>query len=204
MKKLKYAGILFLFLSLCYIGYYILSWNKLPNHRKFEKTTGISNSNFTRQIQVSSKKLEALLDSLNVPSVSIAIGVDNKIVWSEAIGYADLQNKIPATPKMALPWRRIARYCMSRYQPSCGTIATAPACKFLPGNGRIVHSQRPNSSISRVTGQIITRYCRPMGSGCNLILRAPFPVKPRRTCRRTSGTLSGRAKTGAKRNTWNG
>ncbi|WP_157983126.1 serine hydrolase domain-containing protein [Psychroflexus aestuariivivens] len=40
-----------------------------------------------------------LLDSLNVPSVSIAIGVDNKIVWSEAIGYADLDKKINATPK---------------------------------------------------------------------------------------------------------
>lgn len=99
MKKLKYTGILILFLSLCYFGYYLLSWEKLPNHRKYEKTTGISDSSYTEQIKISSKKLELLADSLNVPSVSIAIGVDNKIVWSEAIGYAELNNHIKATPK---------------------------------------------------------------------------------------------------------
>jgi CubicO group peptidase (beta-lactamase class C family) len=99
MKKIKYAGILILIISLCYFGYYLFSWDELPNNRKYEKTTGISDSNFNKQIQVSSKKLEILVDSLNVPSVSIAIGVDNKIVWSEAIGYADLNNKIKATPK---------------------------------------------------------------------------------------------------------
>lgn len=99
MKKLKYTGILILIISLCYFGYYLFSWDELPNNRKFEKTTGIFDSTFKEQIQVSSKTLEMLLDTLNVPSVSIAIGVDNKIVWSEAIGYADLQNKIPATPK---------------------------------------------------------------------------------------------------------
>jgi CubicO group peptidase (beta-lactamase class C family) len=99
MKKIKYTGIVTLLISLGYFGYYLFSWDELPNHRKFEKTTGISNSNFTDQIQVSSKKLEVLLDSLNVPSVSIAIGVDNKIIWSEAVGYADSNKKIKATPK---------------------------------------------------------------------------------------------------------
>ena len=99
MKKLKYTGIFILLLSLFYFGYYLLSWDKMPNNRKFEKTTAISDAIFKEQIKVSSKKLEMLVDSLNVPSVSVAIGVDNKIVWSEAIGYADLHNKINATPK---------------------------------------------------------------------------------------------------------
>lgn len=98
MKKLKYTGILVLLISLGFLGYYLSSWDELPNNRKYEKTTGISDSNFNEQIQVSSKKLEILVDTLNVPSVSIAIGVDNKIVWSEAIGNADLDNK-NATPK---------------------------------------------------------------------------------------------------------
>ena len=99
MKKLKYTGIFILLLSLFYFGYYLLSWGEMPNNRKFQKTTAISDTTFKEQIQVSSKKLEMLVDSLNVPSVSIAIGVDNKIVWSEAIGYAELHNKINATPK---------------------------------------------------------------------------------------------------------
>ena len=99
MKKLKYTGIFILLLGLFYFGYYLLSWDEMPNNRKFKKTTGISDTTFKEQIQVSSKKLEMLVDSLNIPSVSVAIGVDNKIVWSEAIGYADLHNQINATPK---------------------------------------------------------------------------------------------------------
>ncbi len=99
MKKLKYTGVFILILALFYFGYDLFSWDEIPNNRKFEKTIGISDSGFSEQIRLSSKKLEVLLDSLNVPSVSIAIGVDNKIVWSEAIGYADLDKKINATPK---------------------------------------------------------------------------------------------------------
>ena len=99
MKKLKYSGIFILIISLCYFGYYLFSWRELPNNRKYVKTTVESNSDFIKQIQLSSKKLEILVDSLNVPSASIAIGINNKIVWSEAIGYADLNNRIIATPK---------------------------------------------------------------------------------------------------------
>lgn len=99
MKKLKYTGIFILLLGLFFFGYYLLSWDEMPKNRKNEKTTAISDPAFKEQIQVRSKKLEMLVDSLNVPSVSVAIGVDNKIVWSEAIGYADLHNKINATPK---------------------------------------------------------------------------------------------------------
>jgi serine beta-lactamase-like protein LACTB, mitochondrial len=99
MKKLKYTGIFVLLIIVSYFGYYQLSWNELPNKGKYEKTIGLFDSTYNEQIQISSKKLEILLDSLNVPSVSIAIGVDNKIVWSEAIGYADLYNNVHATPK---------------------------------------------------------------------------------------------------------
>jgi CubicO group peptidase (beta-lactamase class C family) len=99
MKKLKYSAIFILIISLCYFGYYQLSWSKMPDNRILEKTTNISDSNFAEQIHLSSKTLERLIDSLGVPSVSVAIGIDNKIVWSEAIGYADLDNKVNATPK---------------------------------------------------------------------------------------------------------
>lgn len=99
MKKLKYTGIFILTISLCYFGYYQLSWNELPVKEKYEKTVGISDTAYNEQIQVSSKTLELLLDSLKVPSVSVAISVANQIVWSEAIGYAGLNNKIKATPK---------------------------------------------------------------------------------------------------------
>lgn len=99
MRKLKNIGILILLICICYLGYYLFSWDELPSNRKFEKKTEISDSFFNEQIQVSSKKLEILVDSLNAPSASVSVGVNNKIVWSEAVGYADLNNKIKATSK---------------------------------------------------------------------------------------------------------
>ena len=56
MKKIKHTGIFFLLLGLFYFGYYLLSWNEMPNNRKFQKTTAISDTTFKEQIQVSSKK----------------------------------------------------------------------------------------------------------------------------------------------------
>jgi CubicO group peptidase (beta-lactamase class C family) len=36
----------------------------------------------------------------NLPGLSIAVGVDGDVVWSEAFGWADLENKIPAAPNL--------------------------------------------------------------------------------------------------------
>ncbi|MGJ3236022.1 serine hydrolase domain-containing protein [Marivirga sp.] len=99
MKKIKYSGIFILLVILVYLVYYYVSWSHLPDRDNYDKTTGVFDSTFNEQIQISSKKLEILLDSLNVPSASIAIGVDNKIVWSEAIGYANIEKRLKATPQ---------------------------------------------------------------------------------------------------------
>lgn len=42
--------------------------------------------------------LARLRDSLAIPGLSVAVLVDGRIVWSEGLGFADLENRVPATP----------------------------------------------------------------------------------------------------------
>lgn len=40
----------------------------------------------------------AVLDEANLPGLSIAVGIDGAIVWSEGFGYADVELGVPVTP----------------------------------------------------------------------------------------------------------
>ena len=71
MKKLKFTGIFILILTLFYFGYYQLSWDEMPSRRRFERTTDVADSTFKEQIELSSKKLAKLLDSLKVDRKSV-------------------------------------------------------------------------------------------------------------------------------------
>ena len=42
------------------------------------------------------KILEKTHASLNSPSISAAVGIDNKIVWAKVLGFKDLENWVPA------------------------------------------------------------------------------------------------------------
>ena len=44
------------------------------------------------------QRLDAIRQMLKIPAMSCAIVKDQKVVWSKGFGYADLENKIPATP----------------------------------------------------------------------------------------------------------
>src|SRR5215471_19972310 len=43
------------------------------------------------------KTLDAIRDRLKIPAMSCALVKDQKVVWARGFGYADLENKIPAT-----------------------------------------------------------------------------------------------------------
>lgn len=40
---------------------------------------------------------QQLVDSLGLPGLSVAVGADGKIVWSEGFGWADIENRVPVT-----------------------------------------------------------------------------------------------------------
>ncbi len=101
MRILKRILIAFVALSALCATYYFLSWTELPADRIDIKTTSISDSSYTKEIEASSKAVKELILNLNAPSVSVAVGIDGKIIWSEAVGYSNLSKKIPATPATA-------------------------------------------------------------------------------------------------------
>jgi len=43
--------------------------------------------------------MRASLTEQNLPGLSVAVGVDNDIVWAEGFGWADLENQVPAAPE---------------------------------------------------------------------------------------------------------
>jgi CubicO group peptidase (beta-lactamase class C family) len=59
----------------------------------------VSDSEFSDEIATATNRLIRARDSLNVPSVSAAVGHEGKLIWNSAVGYADLEKRIPATPQ---------------------------------------------------------------------------------------------------------
>ena len=47
------------------------------------------------------KYLLSKMETLEIPSVSIAIAKNRDVIWSKGLGYADLEEKIPATTDTA-------------------------------------------------------------------------------------------------------
>lgn len=43
--------------------------------------------------------MRRLINDLNVPSASVAVAIDGKIIWAEAIGYSNIEKRIPANPQ---------------------------------------------------------------------------------------------------------
>lgn len=101
MRKLLRWIIGLAILPLIYFTYNFFSWATLPEKRLEARTIGIANETYRNEIDQASSELFNILTRLNVPSASVAVGVDGQIVWSEAIGYADVQKQIPATPQTA-------------------------------------------------------------------------------------------------------
>src|ERR1051325_4592302 len=44
------------------------------------------------------REAEALRQTLHIPGLSAAIVKDQKVLWTHGFGYADLENRVPATP----------------------------------------------------------------------------------------------------------
>src|SRR5215813_2215432 len=52
----------------------------------------------TQRIERFKQQLEAFRDRLKIPGLSAAIVEDGQVLWTEGFGYADVENRIPATP----------------------------------------------------------------------------------------------------------
>ena len=55
-----------------------------------------ASSNYSEAIAKSRDEIKMLMDA-GAPGVSIAVGVDDELVWAEGFGYADIENLVPVT-----------------------------------------------------------------------------------------------------------
>jgi len=56
-------------------------------------------ANFAASVAQSRQLVRNALHDQNLPGLSIAVGIDGKIVWAEGFGFADTENQIPVTPQ---------------------------------------------------------------------------------------------------------
>ncbi|NKB32770.1 MAG: serine hydrolase [Pseudomonadales bacterium] len=57
-----------------------------------------SSSNYSEAIEQARAQVEVLM-AAGAPGVSIAVGVDDELVWAEGFGYADIEHAISVTPQ---------------------------------------------------------------------------------------------------------
>ncbi|MDP1570055.1 MAG: serine hydrolase domain-containing protein [Vicinamibacterales bacterium] len=54
---------------------------------------------WARAVEASRRLADTAVVDGNLPGVSVAVGVGGEIVWAEGVGWADLEQRIPMTPK---------------------------------------------------------------------------------------------------------
>jgi len=53
---------------------------------------------YPQAVEQARGRVRALMVEKNLPGVSVAVGVDGRIVWAEGFGWADLEQRVPVTP----------------------------------------------------------------------------------------------------------
>ncbi|XP_069315323.1 serine beta-lactamase-like protein LACTB, mitochondrial isoform X2 [Eulemur rufifrons] len=57
---------------------------------------------FARAIESSRDLLHRIKDEVGAPGIVVGVSVDGKEVWSEGLGYADVENRVPCTPETVM------------------------------------------------------------------------------------------------------
>jgi len=100
LKKIIFISIATLFLFGTLLSLYNFSlWEPFNNDEKYPVTRSVSAIEHSEVIKRAEDRLIRARDSLHVPSISAAVGLAGNLIWSSAVGYADIENRIPATPK---------------------------------------------------------------------------------------------------------
>ncbi|XP_006831626.1 PREDICTED: serine beta-lactamase-like protein LACTB, mitochondrial isoform X2 [Chrysochloris asiatica] len=60
------------------------------------------NKRFARAIESSRDLLHRIKDEVGAPGIVVGVSVDGKEVWSEGLGYADVENRVPCKPETVM------------------------------------------------------------------------------------------------------
>ena len=100
MKRIIFITLAIFISSVALLGLYNYQlWHSFSEIETVPVSNAVSASEYADEIQVARERLISARDSLHVPSVSAAVGLRSELIWSSAVGYADLENRIPANPK---------------------------------------------------------------------------------------------------------
>lgn len=78
--------------------YYYSTWTKFPKST-YPVTHDLQDSNYSKQVNAAQKLLKGTAKRLGVPSFSIAIGHNGRVIWSASEGYSNMAAMSKATPK---------------------------------------------------------------------------------------------------------
>ena len=99
-KRLFLAGLVLLFVLACFAWQPMLptpfAWNDMPINIAKKKSIANKDSLWIAPITNAQDLLIDWQKKLNAPSLSVAIGHEGEVLWSEAVGYADIPNNILA------------------------------------------------------------------------------------------------------------
>ncbi|MEQ8469859.1 MAG: serine hydrolase domain-containing protein [Marinoscillum sp.] len=104
MRKYLICAVITVLCLLCYLLFepmfiYNFGWEPLTNDQK-SKSEVIHDSTFYRPILLTQKYLDDSI-ALKTPGLSVAVGINGKLVWSSTRGYADVETKKLVTPNTA-------------------------------------------------------------------------------------------------------
>ncbi|XP_028307328.1 serine beta-lactamase-like protein LACTB, mitochondrial isoform X2 [Gouania willdenowi] len=91
---------------------------------------------YSKAIKVSRELLERIKAEVGAPGMVVGVSVDGAQVWSEGIGYADLENRVPCTPQTVMRIASISKPLTSaaaaRLCEEGKLDLDAPVQKYLP------------------------------------------------------------------------
>lgn len=95
MKKFLKAGVISAFLLLCYYLFepvitWGFGWNALPEYNETQTDTKVTDTVLSDAILKSQIELIKAKKNSQAPAISIAVGLNDEVVWAEARGYKDI------------------------------------------------------------------------------------------------------------------
>lgn len=98
MKKIGLISLAaFISLGTLMALYNVHLWYSFGEIDRYPVSAGVTAEEFEDEISTAQDRLIRSRDSLNVPSISAAVGLGGELIWSSAVGYADLEKREPAT-----------------------------------------------------------------------------------------------------------
>jgi CubicO group peptidase (beta-lactamase class C family) len=61
--------------------------------------TSVFDSTYSTEIEQSRLILKSMMKACDLPALSVAVSKDNKLIWSEAFGFSNLESKSQACPE---------------------------------------------------------------------------------------------------------